>query len=614
LNIETNEVSTLGGFAYEFAVFDGPLSQARFEGPRGCGVAPNQDGLLVADSATLRWIDFAQSTVTTWIGRSGETGNQDGTQSEARLGYLTHDLLWAPSGDYAILSDRSNDRLRLFVRRTQTLHAFGPLKEGDQNITLDGPGGLALTPNGDLLIADTFSGRVVQVNLSDLNLEDQIARFEENEDQEDDQGEGFTLNLELLEAEVISNGLSDPQGIATDGQKAWVAGFNGEVVEVDLDTGDARPVVLNLDQHKEPPLGGAFAPLVFDSMRSVLYYLDLDTESVRQITPQTGVVKTLVGPKNPLGDQDGSLNAARFGVLYDGVGTDQGWFVTDPEYGKVKQIILEGDQSGVTTIISSPQTARSLPLPPERIQGQSPVALAYDRQNQHLYIADITEHVIRRYHLETQMLEIVMGAVDESGNQDGIGLEARLNQPFGLDFADDGLLYIADAGNQAIRSFNPNTQEVLTIAQGPVESFDVFKHQNGNIYMVDGNTPVLFQVNGTRFDPIIGNPEEMGPGDGVGGLFASPTSLTRHPQGGILVSDASNHRIRLVDVDTQSIDTWVGQFTRHGGWGHREAIPWEEIRLQSPNAVALFNTQAIILNETGVLLLEDPRLDLEENP
>lgn len=606
VDLETKEVSTLSGFPYEFAVFDGPIDQARFESPRGCGIAP--EGLLIADSATLRWIDFNESTVSTLTGRAGDVGDQDGDSSEARLGYLTHDLIWSLSGEYALLSDRSNDRIRLFVKHTQTLYALGPLNDEDRVLSLNGPGGLDLTDEGDLLIADTFNGRVIRVNLSALNLDEQLAQQREDGDQINE----LPLDLDSLQASVVCSGLSDPQGITTDGQRAWVAGFEGELTEIDLMTGDTLSLALNLRQHKEPPLGGAFASLVFNHNQSVIYYLDINTESIRQIDPETGVVQTIVGPKETRGDRDGDLDTARFGVLYDVVATERGWIVADPESGKVKEIIFEEGQAGVNTIISAAQTVGSLPLPSDRQQGQAPVALAYDRAHKHLYIADLNEHVIRRYDVETQTLELIIGEVEVSGGQDGIGVEARLNQPFGLDFADDGLLYIADAGNRAIRSFDPVTQEVRTVAQGEREPFDVLKHQNGNIYVVDGVTPALFKVEGNGFELVIGHLQEAGPGDGLDARFASPLSLTRHPQGGILIADGENHRIRLVDLENSSVSTWVGQFTRHGGWGHRDPLPWEEIRLQSPNAVALSQTQAIVLSDTGVILLEDSTLSSGE--
>ncbi len=598
VDIESQAVSTLAGFPYEFAVFNGPLDQARFESPRGCGLAPNDEGLLVADSATLRWLDLLESNVTTLTGVPGELGNRDGLPSEARLGYLTHDVVWAPSGEYALISDRSNDRVRLFIKNSQTLHALAPLMEGERELRLDGPGGLAMTENGDLLIADTFNSRLIQVNLSLLNIESQIANQNDSEVSE--------LSFEAFDAQVITDNLSDPQGVATANGKAWLAGFNGEISEVDLESGVVAPFILDLSRNKEPELGGAFAPLIYDDSRSVLYYMDINSESIREINVETGVIKTLVGPKTASGDRDGPLDIARFSILYDVIGTAQGWFVTDPSNGKVKQVVNSADEALVTTVISASDTARGLRLPRHREVGEAPVALAYNASQNLIYIADVREHVIRSYHLETGAVEVLVGSVNESGDEDGLGTEARLNEPFGLDFGEDGLLYIADAGNGAIRSYNPSTNELSTVARGAIAPYDVLLH-NGDLYVVNGETPVVFKVLEQGFEVAFGNIEESGPGDGENGRFATPSALNRYDEQHILVVDSENHRIRTVNTNTGELGTWVGQFTRHGAIGIREPLPWNELRLQSPNALARYGSESMILSDTAMLLLEgDP--------
>ena len=602
LDITNQEVSTFGGFPYEFAVFNGPLNQARFESPRGCGLAPDDSGLLIADSATLRWLDFQESSVTTLSGVPGELGNLDGSSDEARLGYLTHDIVWAPSGQYALLSDRSNDRVRLFVKESQTLHALAPLMEGDRELNLNGPGGLAMTDNGDLLIADTFNDRLIQVNLSLLAIEQQI------NDQVD--SEQIELNFNELSAQVINDSLDAPQGVASSAGRAWLAGFNGEITELDLTNGEAMPFIIDLSRNKEPELGGAFAPLVYDDLRSNLYYLDIDSESIREIDIETGVVKTLVGPKTASGDRDGPLDIARFGILYDVVGTEQGWFVTDPANGKVKRVISADAENKVETVLSASSSARGLRLPRHREVGETPVALAYHSSQNIIYIADASEHVIRSYHLETGAVELVVGAVNESGSLDGLGKEARLNEPFGLDFGTDGLLYIADAGNGAIRKYDPTNDELSTVAQGMITPIDVLQH-NESLYVVDGETPAIFQVTDQGFEAVFGNAQEAGPGDGEDGRFSTPSSLTRYDGQHILVADSENHRIRTVLTNTGELGTWVGQFTRRGAIGTREPLPWAELRLQSPNAVAQYGTESMVLSSTAILLLEGDPLQSE---
>ena len=68
-----------------------------------------------------------------------------------------------------------------------------------------------------------------------------------------------------------------------------------------------------------------------------------------------------------------------------------------------------------------------------------------------LYIADSNNHVIRRYDLQTNTMEVVVGTFESGNTGDGsLALETPLNQPHGIDLAPDGSLLIADTYNHRI--------------------------------------------------------------------------------------------------------------------------------------------------------------------
>lgn len=83
ININSGLVTTIcGGFGTK----DGSLAEARFRAPRGIAVV---DGLIyVADNTTIRVIDVANNTVSTFAGSSSASGNTDGTGTDARFGVL----------------------------------------------------------------------------------------------------------------------------------------------------------------------------------------------------------------------------------------------------------------------------------------------------------------------------------------------------------------------------------------------------------------------------------------------------------------------------------------------------------------------------------------------
>jgi len=80
----------------------------------------------------------------------------------------------------------------------------------------------------------------------------------------------------------------------------------------------------------------------------------------------------------------------------------------------------------------------------------------------YLWVADTYNHNIDRVDLQTGECKTLCGA-GATGNTDGNCTQARFYEPSGLSLA-DGILYIADTNNHAIRRISLETLEVTTIA------------------------------------------------------------------------------------------------------------------------------------------------------
>jgi thiol-disulfide isomerase/thioredoxin len=78
-----------------------------------------------------------------------------------------------------------------------------------------------------------------------------------------------------------------------------------------------------------------------------------------------------------------------------------------------------------------------------------------------LYLADTYNHKIRTVNPQTTEVRTVAGGV--AGFTDGAGAEAALNEPAGLTLAGDRL-YVADSANQVIRTFDLGSATVSTLA------------------------------------------------------------------------------------------------------------------------------------------------------
>src|SRR3972149_8483952 len=80
-----------------------------------------------------------------------------------------------------------------------------------------------------------------------------------------------------------------------------------------------------------------------------------------------------------------------------------------------------------------------------------------------LYVADKSNHTIRKIDITTKSVTTIAGYPGRPGVNDGIGSNARFNNPEGI--ATDGVyLYIADSGNHVIRKIEIGSGSVVTLA------------------------------------------------------------------------------------------------------------------------------------------------------
>ena len=151
-----------------------------------------------------------------------------------------------------------------------------------------------------------------------------------------------------------------------------------------------------------------------------------------------------------------------------------------------------------------------------------PFMCVFDRQG-NLYVAEAMNHCVRRIDGDSNVITTVAGTGEPGYSGDGgPATQATLNQPYALDIADNGDLYIVDRLNAVIRK-------------------------------VDAASGVISTVAGT------GTP---GPsGDGVAAAQAAlrePNDCFLDRHGGLLIADVQDHRVRRLDLATGIIATFAG--------------------------------------------------------
>jgi len=150
----------------------------------------------------------------------------------------------------------------------------------------------------------------------------------------------------------------------------------------------------------------------------------------------------------------------------------------------------------------------------------------------YIYVSDTLNHIIRRIDPEG-FVTVFAGLPGESGFADGSLATARFYEPCGLYIDQDGVIYIADSANHAIRKIENGI--VSTIAGRPGER-DRYTGYNQGGY-IDGNNDLA--------------------------RFNFPRDIALLPEAGILVADSMNHVIRLITPDeTRTIagNGMAGQF------------------------------------------------------
>jgi hypothetical protein len=179
-----------------------------------------------------------------------------------------------------------------------------------------------------------------------------------------------------------------------------------------------------------------------------LYVADSQNFAIRKVTP-VGVVTTLAGVAGVGGSADGTGSDARFA---DGCGNPYG----------------------------------------------GPLGVAVDDFG-NVYVTDTSINMIRKV-TPAGVVTTLAGwghpcdAYGDGGNADGIGIDARFSQPFGIAVDGAGNLYVADSGNNTIRKGSP---ALLITASGHDFGLDAghvglrFPGPIGKSVVVEGSTDLV---------------------------------------------------------------------------------------------------------------------------
>ena len=290
-----------------------------------------------------------------------------------------------------------------------------------------------------------------------------------------------------------------------------------------------------------------------------LFVADAINSKIRKITPE-GMVSTFAG-SGASGSENGGPSTATFngptGLAFDGNGY---LYSADRASSLIRTLTPAGVVTTTNYIYTYPQTPYN-----GNTNLASPYGVVADATSKLLYVSDTYSHVIRK--MDGQYSSVYAG-LGVPGFVNGTATQAKFNNPSGLAMDVLGNIYVADAGNNAIRKITP-AGIVSTYAgtgaagkaDGPVASatfygptglaFDI----NGNLYVADKENNAIRVITTTGNVITVAGGFSSGSVDGIGvaATFHDPISIATDASGNLFVSDQFNHLIRTINTTGYTI-------------------------------------------------------------
>jgi sugar lactone lactonase YvrE len=373
---------------------------------------------------------------------------------------------------------------------------------------------------------------------------------------------------------AVAASVNEPKNIAVDrADHLFIADSENHVIRrVDLKTGvivtiagrPMEPIIREmsggvqddpLPMDEDDPLGGPTQEVTsrFTQSRDV-------SGTVRFVTG------TQVGAKRFSGD-GGSAVEAQLNFPGAVAIDEQGHvYIADTMNHRIRKV--DANSGLITTIAGTGQKRWSGDGGPAVSAAlNEPTALALDQKGR-LYIADQSNHRVRRLDLDTGIITTVAGTGEAGYSGDGMPAhEAALSGPSGLAIGADGTLYIADTFNGRIRKVDVETSVMTTVAgdgseyryQGNPHEFStslsrpygIAIEADGHLLVTDSDSHLIRRWHRQKkiITRVAGSGSAGYSGDGglpLESCLNYPFGLAVDHQGNIYIADTFNHRIRMI--------------------------------------------------------------------
>jgi sugar lactone lactonase YvrE len=256
-------------------------------------------------------------------------------------------------------------------------------------------------------------------------------------------------------------------------------------------------------------------------------------------------------------------------------GPDGAVWVADYDANQIKRI----DAQGVVTNVVGDGVARYAGDggPATKASLNHPHEIRFDAAGD-LFIADTDNHVIRRYHPSTGLIDTYAGNGQDGYSGDGgPAAQAAISDPMSLQFDHAGNLYIADVRLGVIRRIDPGgliptfagtgawgaTPDGAPIAGTPLTGpRSLALAPDGDLWLVTRAHQLLrFDLAQGRIRKAAGTGQAGHGGDGGPALEATlngPKNISVAANGDVYLADTENHVIRRYDSRRGTLEAVAG--------------------------------------------------------
>jgi sugar lactone lactonase YvrE len=281
-----------------------------------------------------------------------------------------------------------------------------------------------------------------------------------------------------------------------------------------------------------------------------VYIADSRNNAIR--TLRGGQVSTLAGGSKEPGYADGPKSTARFsGPAGIAVGPDGELLISDTGNHRIRRMRADGTVSTYAGAATPKddlgrETGGKRDGPAAQAEFRYPVGMAVDGSGA-VYVADAGNHAVRR--------------ISPSGEVTTVAVEGELKSPTTICFAPDGRMWVSDTGGRSVwegpaggplRKWEPKGGAGdRFMPAGLALAGDGAGSDQKNLYLADSGDHCLFRIEGTRLVLVAGTGDgTAGSTDGGGDVarFLCPAGLAGGGSGDLYLAEFGSNRIRRVSV------------------------------------------------------------------